>query len=221
MGRDLHCSAEVETIVAYLTASGVPFYITSTLRPGAVTQAGTPSLHALALACDVAYIRDTWDSEELARIFRVFEPVEGQLAELIYAGPQVSYNIKNGKRVRKYAQDIHHNHVHVAVRRGVLLSPHEHTPAPESNEPVNEKETIEDMAEPIDALCCPDGGVWVLTKDGGVRAYKEAPFHGSYPALEAQHREGGERTFVGIEPRDDGAKGYMIRSSGGELYRFP
>ncbi len=220
MGVDLHCSPEVESVVAFLEASKVPFLITSTLRPGEVTVSGKPSFHAFCLACDVAYVRKSRDSEELARIFRVFEPVEGKLAELIYAGPQVSYNIKNGKRVRKYATEGHHDHVHVAVRKGVLLDPQDHTPAPVSNEQVNEEETIQEMAEPMDAMCAPEGGAWVLTKDGGVRAYKGAPFYGSYWDLPPELREG-ERTFVGIEPRDDGAKGYMLRSSGGELYRFP
>jgi hypothetical protein len=217
---DLHCSPEVESIVAYLKASGVPFVVTSTIRPGAITISGKPSLHAVGLACDVAWQRPSRDSEELARIFRVFERVEGQLAELIYAGPQVSYNIKNGKRVHKYAERIHHDHVHVAVRKGRLLAPQEHTPAPPSSEQVTNEETSEDMAEPMDAMCAPEGGAWVVTKDGGVRAYKGAPFYGSYWDLPPEGRQG-ERTFVGIEPRDDGAKGYMIRSSGGELYRFP
>jgi len=212
---DLDCSPEVESIVAYLKASGVTFRITDTLRPGA-----EPSYHAYGLACDVTYLRPTWDSEELARIFRAFEPVEGRLAELIYAGPQVSYNIKHGKRVPQYSRDLHHNHVHVAVRRGVLLHPQDRAPAPESNERASEEEANQDMAEPMDAMCSPEGGVWVVTKDGGVRAYDGAPYYGSYWNLPPEGRQG-QRTFVEILPRDDGAKGYMIRSNGGELYRFP
>jgi hypothetical protein len=133
---------------------------------------------------------------------------------------QAKYNIKNGKRVPKYAVADHHNHVHVAVPKGGRLDPAQHTPAPQSDERVDEQETMEDMAEPMDALCAPEGGCWVLTKDGGVRTYKGAPFLGSYPGLAPEHRQG-ERTFVSIEPRDDGQPGYMIRSNGGELYRFP
>jgi hypothetical protein len=47
--------------------------------------------------------------------------VEGLLAELIYAGPQAKYNIKNGKRVGKYAVKDHHNHVHAALYNGGLV----------------------------------------------------------------------------------------------------
>src|SRR5581483_1670075 len=166
---DLDCSPEVVGIISYLKRSGVPYRITDTIRPGA-----EPSYHAYGLACDVTYLRPTVDSEELASIFRVFEAVEGHLAELIYAGPQVSYNIKNGKRVPKYSQALHHNHVHVAVRRGVLLDTQDQAPAPESNEHAQEEETDQDMAEPVDAMCSPEGGVWVVTKDGGVRAYRGA-----------------------------------------------
>jgi hypothetical protein len=218
---DPHCSLEVEAIIGYLRTTGVTFKVTSTIRPGAITISGRPSFHSSGLACDCAGPEPSRDSPALARIFEAFQPVEAQLAELIYAGPQVSYNIKNGQRVRKYAESIHHDHVHVALQKAHFLDPVNRRPAPSADERVNEAERSEAMAEPMDGLVAPDGGVWVLTKDGGVRAYRGAPFHGSYPGLPPQLRLGSPRTFVSIEPRDDGLRGYMIRSSGGELYRFP
>jgi hypothetical protein len=217
---NLHCSPEVESIVGYLKSTGVDVKFTSTIRPGAITNSGKPSYHSVGLACDCAGPSPSRDSDGLARIFGAFQPVEAQLAELIYAGPQVDYNIKNGQRVGKYAQSIHHNHVHVALAKGHFLDPLNTRVAPESDERVNEADRSEDMAEPMDGLSAPDGGVWVLTKDGGVRAYRGAPFHGSYPGLPPALRQG-TRTFVNIEPRDDGQPGYMLRSSGGDLYRFP
>lgn len=218
---NLHCSSEVEAILGYLRTTRVSFTVTSTIRPGAITISGRPSYHSTGLACDCAAPEPSRDSAALARIFEAFQPVEAQLAELIYAGPQVSYNIKNGKRVPKYAESIHHDHVHVALRKAHFLDPANQRPASPSDERVNEAERSEAMAEPMDGLGAPDGGVWVLTKDGGVRAYRGAPFHGSYPGLSPELRLGSPRTFVSIEPRDDGHEGYMIRSSGGELYRFP
>ncbi len=73
------------------------------------------------------------------------------------------------------------------------------------------------MAEPVDALAAPGGGCWVLTRDGGVRAYHGAPFKGSYPGLPPEQRQG-ERTFVAIEAL---GSGYRLRSSGNEEYAFP
>lgn len=74
------------------------------------------------------------------------------------------------------------------------------------------------MADPVDALAAPGGGVWVLTRDGGVRAYHGAPFFGSYPGLPPEARQG-ERSFVALEHNDRG--GYTLISSGNETYAFP
>lgn len=218
---DPHCSPEVEGIIGYAQATGVPVKVTSTLRPGAVTAAGRLSFHAQGLAVDLAGPYPSIDSGYLADIFHAFLPVEQHLAELIYAGPQVAFNIKNGQRVAKYAQAIHHNHVHVAVVRGIrldrlqleFLADRDVGPSPGSGE-------VEDMAEPVDALAAPGGGVWVLTRDGGVRAYKGAPFHGSYPGLPPEQRMATD-PFVEITERDDGRPGYMLENAGGALYRFP
>lgn len=217
---DPHASPEVEAIIGYGTSTGVAMKVTSTLRPGAVTTAGNRSLHAAGLAVDFAWLRPSYDSDELADIFHAFLPVEQHLAELIYAGPQVGFNIKDGRRVGKYAQAIHHNHVHVAVRKGVLLDKKTPTFLPDTIiEQAPDDQEREDMAEPVDAMCAPDGGVWVLTRDGGIRAYGGAPFHGSYPGLPEEQRQATD-PFVDIGERDDGRDGYMIRNAGGALYRF-
>lgn len=217
---DLHCSVEVESAVSYLEGTGVPFLVTSTIRPGSITISGNLSLHGVGLAVDFAGLHPSADSEVLAAIFHAFGPVEGALAELIYAGPQVSYNIKNGKRVGKYAQSIHHNHVHVGLHRGQLLS-FTASPAAAVIHPIPDHEG-EDMAEPVDALCAPGGGTWVLTRDGGIRAYKGAPFFGSYPALKPENRRATD-PFVEIQPgtpEDETAEGYTLVNSGGAPYHF-
>ena len=219
---DPACSPEVASIVAYGASTGVSMKVTSTLRPGAVTKTGKASFHALGLAVDFAWHKPQWDSEELADIFHAFLPVEKHLAELIYAGPQVGFNIKDGRRVGKYAPGEHHNHVHVAVRRGVMVDRKVPTFLPDTiiEQAPPDEERSEDMADPTSALCAPNGGVWVLTRDGGVRAYRNAPFHGSYPGLPPEGRQG-TRTFVDISERDDGQEGYMLHGSDGALYRFP
>jgi len=217
---DPHCSREVEGIIAYGVSTGIPMKVTSTLRPYAVTISGNLSLHGAGLAVDFAGMVPSIDSDALAHVFHAFLPVEKHLAELIYAGPQTAFNIKNGRRVGKYAQSIHHNHVHVGVRRGVFLDREIPTINPDTTIEQAPDHEGEDMADPVDGMPAPDGGVWVVTKDGGVRSYKGAPFHGSYPGLPEEWRQG-ERTFVGITERDDGAAGYMLHGSDGSLYRFP
>jgi hypothetical protein len=104
-------------LINYLSSTGTPFAVSSTYRPG-----DGGSYHALGRAADfVAATGPSIDSAELGAIYRAFLPIESQLAELIYAGPQASYNIKNGQRVAKYAQEQHHNHVHAALAAGGLI----------------------------------------------------------------------------------------------------
>ena len=218
---DPHCSREVESIIAYGLSTGVPMKVTSTIRSGAITISGNRSFHSMALAVDWAGPTPSIDSDALADIFHAFLPVEKHLAELIYAGPQVGFNIKNGRRVGKYAASIHRNHVHVAVQRGVFLDTMAPAFLPDTViDPTPEDDRSEDMADPVGAMCAPNGGVWVATRDCGVRAYRNAPFFGSYPGLPAEARQG-TRTFVDISERDDDAPGYMLHGSDGSLYRFP
>ncbi len=218
---DQTCSPEVIGMCKFFEASGVPGRITSTLRVGSITQAGNPSRHGRKLAVDLAGPRPGRDTDQLAEIFEVFAPFAGHLNELIYAGPQVARNVKRGKWVHKYAEEIHHDHVHVAVDPGVILSKVAAAAAPRSDEAIDDMDGREDMTEPVDAVAAPEGGVWVLTRDGGVRTYPPTgtpPFLGSYPGLPPEARQG-ERTFVQIRLNDRG--GYDLISSGGEVYSFP
>lgn len=215
MGRARNVSLEVVGIIDFLEESEVPHRVTSTFRPGG------SSRHGRKLAVDFAATEPGRDTEELAAIFNVFAPIASHLYELIYSGPQVRRNVKRGRFVNKYAQAEHHDHVHVAVDPGVNLVTLVPEPAPVTDDTVADREDREDPREPVDAIPSPQGGAWVLTRDGGVRTYDAAdatPFRGSYPGLPPEHRQG-ERTFVEMQPNDRG--GYDLISSGGERYSFP
>lgn len=218
---NLTVSPEVMGIIGYLETSGVPHRVTSTWRPGATTLAGNTSRHALKLAVDFAGPTPSVDSASLGAIFKAFVPVEAHLDELIYAGPQVSYNIKRGRRVPKYAQAAHHNHVHVAVNTGVDLLHRAPKHAPQADQ-VEAPSLIkigeggrEDMAEPVDAIPWGEGAL-VLTRDGGVRAY-DAPFFGSFPGLPPEQRLA-TAPFVQIIKE---GSGYTCINSSGQRYHFP
>lgn len=83
--------------------------------------------------------------------------------------------------------------------------------------PEHRQQEANEMAEPVDALCAPNGGSWVLTRDGGIRAYRGAPFLGSVPALKAQNRQA-FGVAVSLEPW--GAGGYRINAGEGGHYDF-
>lgn len=209
-----HCSREVEGIIAFGMSTGVPMVVTSTLRPGAITISGNVSLHSAGLAVDFAGPAPSLDSDSLASIFHAFLPVEKHLAELIYAGPQVGFNIKNGRRVGKYAQSIHHNHVHVGVRSGVLLDREiptftpdtlvEQAPTPAE---VNERT---DMAAGIVVPRAQGGYAVLQTRDGGVFTYDGAPFFGSMVDV-------APGPFVALTWTPSGA-GYWILDGAGAVF---
>lgn len=202
MGRDLHCSREVEGIVAYAgrVLDGVqPWYVSSTLRGGAITISGKLSNHAVGRAVDFTAAHPdgkpwaTIDSPELRRIFLAFKPVAAHLNELIYCGPGANLDddpdpecVKHGRLVPPYACSIHHNHVHVAVDPGVFLADYapggpKAAATAERGEPVSARQAIErtDMAAGITVPRAQGGYAILQTRDGGVFTYDGAPFHGS------------------------------------------
>jgi hypothetical protein len=108
--------------------AGEPFYVSSTLRPGAVTAAGNLSNHALGCAVDFTAAhpdgraRPTVDSPELLGIFGLFRPYAAHLRELIYCGPGAcavaggpNRCVKAGRWVNPYACP-----VWAAIGRGEL-----------------------------------------------------------------------------------------------------
>lgn len=214
MGLDPNCSPEVRSLIAFMNRIGVPYKVTSTCRPGSITISGNLSYHSQGSALDVAGLTASWDSQILADIFFALVPYEGHFTEIIYAGPQVSYNIKNGKRVPKYAQSIHHNHVHIAIKPGQNVDNLAPLPAPEGP-PVTAPEANErtDLAMATVAPR-PQGGYAVLqTRDGGVFTYDGAPFKGSLPGV------GGQGPAIGLAWTPSG-EGYWILAADGGVFTF-
>lgn len=136
-------TVETQSIIRYVETAGVPHRVTSTLRPGAVTAAGHVSRHAMGLAVDFAGPRPGRDTPELLAVFRAFATVEALLHELIYSG--APYNIREGRRVPRYAIAGHWDHVHVSVRRGVLLP----LPTPDGGFTMPDDPNLPNMTGPV------------------------------------------------------------------------
>lgn len=82
--------------------------------------------------------------------------------------------------------------------------------------PTTPGEAMARLPNAVDACLAPGGGVWVVAKDGGVGAYGGAPFHGSYPGLPPEQRQG-DRQFLSIHPHGGG---YAIVADDGSVYVF-
>lgn len=76
----------------------------------------------------------------------------------------------------------------------------------------------ERMREPVDALPDPQGGIWVLSRDGAVRNYRGARHLGDYPGLPPAARQG-SREFSTFEGNDRG--GYTLIANDGNRYSWP
>lgn len=115
-------SDEDRALMQYLrdakAATRVDVVVTCTTdHPAGTTRHLQRGTNGLGLAIDCR--KRTRGLDIHKAVFDLFVPVETQLFELIYAG--ASYSIKAGRRVAPYAVAGHHDHVHVAVDRGVFV----------------------------------------------------------------------------------------------------
>jgi len=99
-------------ILAYAASTPVVEKASSVFRKGSITRSGNVSYHGLGRAVDFV-------GPNLMAIFQSFLPIAGTLKELIYSG--APFNIKNGRRVPRYAVSDHWDHVHVALEEGGLV----------------------------------------------------------------------------------------------------
>jgi hypothetical protein len=72
-----------------------------------------------------------------------------------------------------------------------------------------------DITAVVDDLAAPQGGVWVLSRDGGVFAFGGAPFLGSAHKI---REDWGNRRAARLEHHPDG--GYTIVADTGQRYDF-
>ena len=103
-----------DQIVAFARKSGVPFTVSSTYRPGAVTVSGNKSLHAYGNAADL--VSSAGSMQTLAGWI---ERYAAYTLELIHSGGK-GYFVKNGKIVSAgyYGAAVvsqHYNHVHWGI----------------------------------------------------------------------------------------------------------
>lgn len=115
-------SRETDGIIAFMRTSGVPHRVTATTNgrhsPGSYHY--LQGTGGVGLAVDLAGPVSSVDSPALLAIYKTLAAHGHLLAELIYSGPGGGY-WKHGVQVSPYATASHHNHVHVAVERGIFL----------------------------------------------------------------------------------------------------
>ena len=128
-------SREVSAIIAYAESTRLPFRVTSTYRknpPGRRSYHGAAGIGGDGLAVDFAGGTPGVTPATVAQmtaLYGAFRDVAAQLAELIYNGPGVTKAVLNGRLVDgrlaygEYQWTAHRDHVHVAVPRGVFLTP--------------------------------------------------------------------------------------------------
>jgi phage-related protein len=107
-----------QTLIKYLRATGIPHVVTSTIRPGSIIRGTNKlSLHSQARAVDFAGPSGGRDTPELLRIYQAFAPARNLLAEIIYSGPGGNYFGRSG-----ITADDHHDHVHVGLANGAIVT---------------------------------------------------------------------------------------------------
>lgn len=127
-------SREVSALVAYADSTGVAHRVTDIDGPGHAPNSYhySKGTNGMGLAVDFggATIGLTpATSKQMVALYRAFLEVAPQLTELIHNAPGITRAVKNGRLVDGLATygpvvwAAHKNHVHVAVPRGVYLTP--------------------------------------------------------------------------------------------------
>jgi hypothetical protein len=202
-------SRECQALVRYAFNSGVPHirssYFCTGHAPGGYHC--RPGTGAIGTAVD---FQDPWprDKPGLLAIFTAFLRVETQLAELIYSG--ASFNIKDGKRVGRYAIDAHWNHVHAATKCGTFVS-WSTTPAPVPPAPIPKptltygtpvEVDMQLIPLRVDISIDPQGKGWTRIPHAIETVVGPTPHSGTRPAADGGYD--GTPDVIGITPEDGG-----------------
>lgn len=127
-------SREVAALIAYADSTGVAHRVTDINGPGHAPNSYhySKGTNGTGLAVDFAGATigvTPTTARQMADLWRAFLEVASQLTELIHAGPGITRAVKNGRIVDGLATygpvtwPDHRDHVHVAVPRGVFLTP--------------------------------------------------------------------------------------------------
>lgn len=128
-------SREVQAIIDFAEATRLPHRVTSTYRknpPGRRSYHGATGTGGDGLAVDFAGVTPgitPTTAKQMVDLWRRFRDVAPQLAELIHAGPGITEGVLGGRLVdglRVFGRDTwadHRDHIHIAVPRGVFLTP--------------------------------------------------------------------------------------------------
>ena len=105
-----------KTLIKIMKGSGLPFGVSSTVRPGSITASGNLSLHSAARAVD--FIGTAKEMLNMSKWWTQYAPY---LAELIHT--PMGFGIKNGKKMQYPANVLkgHYNHGHVALFDGGMV----------------------------------------------------------------------------------------------------
>jgi hypothetical protein len=187
-------SREVQALIDFVEATGLPFRITDVDGPGHAKGSYhyADGTGGVGLAVDFAGVApgvNTVTAAQMAELYRAFRLVADQLAELIYSGSGVKEAVKNGRLVDGasfYGPTTwgdHGDHVHVAVPRGTFLLPLSH-PLHTLEATVADNPDIPNAEAPVVAFqATPSGeGYWLVTADGAVYAFGDAKYLGRVEA---------------------------------------
>jgi hypothetical protein len=128
-------SREVQALIDFVEATGLPHRVTDVSTPGVHSNTSyhyADGTGGKGLAIDLAgAIPGTSKAmvEQMSALWRAFRPVAPKLAELFFQGPGIHMVVKNGawrpglQTLGQRTWDAHKTHVHVAVKRGVFLPP--------------------------------------------------------------------------------------------------
>lgn len=190
-------SREAQAIIDFVESTGLPYRVTSTVRyppPGKKPtsyheQKGTGGD---GLAVDFAGVTPgvtVITANQMVDLWRAFRDVAPQLAELIHSGPGIIDAVKDGRFVKgatfygPVTWPDHRDHVHVAVPRGVFLTPLSHplsTLAEEAHMPNDDPNRVNVNAPIVGIAATPTGkGYWLVGADGGVFPFGDAVLYGT------------------------------------------
>lgn len=219
-------SRETDSIIAYIQAQGIQYKVTDLTTPG-VHASGSyhyaEGTGGKGLAVDFAGTTPN-DEGQMAMIYAALRPQAAHLAELIHNGPTSPMAVRNsmvGPGLSLFGNTVwqaHHNHVHVAVKKGTFLADYLPKQASQAVQTEKVKPVFDPPLQVVDFLPFQHGsGGWALLADGGISAFGDAPWRGK-DNQPIGHDYWGTRKAAKFERNGEG---YTVISTDGGRYDYP